>query len=320
MRPEHFHYLLEINRYHSISSAARALHLSQTTLSSIVKSAEAELGFPIFQRAPNGVTTTAEGERLMALAWEIDVKYEALLSLKTRENSQTQPITVLMSPSVNVGLAIPLSKQFYRFELHGNLAFEEWPGLEIGPRILQNTANVGVSYLSASELESFQKEADKHTVHVEPLFPDRFYLLVGSEHPLARREAVNISEVKDERLAIVTRFCANTGDLLWRELFRSCAQMVSYPNIFTMKQAVRTQGMVGILTGYSIHADSGTAGEGLCTIPIHMNFAVNQISIYLIHREDRSLRYQERILVTCIKEYFQEVSHEAGAFGLPDRD
>lgn len=313
MRPEHFHYLLEINRYHSISSAARALHISQTTLSSIVKAAETELGFPIFQRAPNGVTTTTEGERLMALAWEIDVKYEELLSLKNQESSQTQPITVLMSPNVNEGLAIPLSKQFYRFELHGNLAFEEWPGQEIGPRIIQNAASMGVSYLSDSELEGFRKEADKNKVKLEPLLRDRFYLLVAKDHWLAGRDSVRIAEINDERLAIVTSFCSNVSDPLWRALARGCSQSISYPNISTMKQAVRTQGMIGLLTGYAINADGSMDSEQYHTIPIEMESGINHIHIFLIRRGDRSLRYQEKILVTCVKEHFQEYAQRNGA-------
>ena len=311
MRPEHFHYLLEINRYHSISSAARALHMSQTTLSSIVKTAEDELGFPIFQRAPNGVTVTAEGNRLMALAWEIDVKYEELLSLKNQENSPAQPINVLLSPSVNVGLAIPLSKQFYQFELRGNLAFEEWPGLEVGPRIIQNAANIGVAYLSAAELEVFRKDADRSKVNIEPLLQDKFYLIVSKKHWLTGREKIHLSEINDERLAIVTSFCSNTGDPLWRALARSSSRTISYPNISAMKQAVQTQGMIGILTGYAIHGDGGVDPAQFSAIPIEMDASPNRIWIYLIRRGDRSLRYQEKVLVSCIQEHFGACSRLA---------
>ena len=74
MKLEHFHYLLEIYRLHSISAAARKLHIKQTTLSAIVKAAEEEIGFSIFQRTPGGVTTTPAGEELMSLAWEINLR------------------------------------------------------------------------------------------------------------------------------------------------------------------------------------------------------------------------------------------------------
>ena len=80
MKLEHFRYLLEVGRLHSISAAARSLHIRQTTLSAIVKSAEEELGYPIFRRTPSGVAATAAGERFLVLAWEINLKYEELLS------------------------------------------------------------------------------------------------------------------------------------------------------------------------------------------------------------------------------------------------
>ena len=60
---EHFQYMLEIDRCRSISAAARSLGLVQTTLSSIVKTVESALGFPIFQRTPNGVAPTVLGEQ-----------------------------------------------------------------------------------------------------------------------------------------------------------------------------------------------------------------------------------------------------------------
>ena len=50
MKLEQVRYMLEINRLHSISAAARSLHVGQTTLSAIVKSVEEEVGFSIFQR------------------------------------------------------------------------------------------------------------------------------------------------------------------------------------------------------------------------------------------------------------------------------
>ena len=84
MKLEHFRYLLEINRLHSISAAARSLHISQTTLSSVVKNIETELGFPVFQRTPDGVAATTDGKKLMELAWDVNIKYEELTKLRDR--------------------------------------------------------------------------------------------------------------------------------------------------------------------------------------------------------------------------------------------
>ena len=117
MKLEHFHYLLEIHRFHSISAASRKLHIGQTTLSAIVKAAEEEVGFQIFQRAPEGVLTTSAGEKFMTLAWEINLQYEKLMALKRRTTAGAPSINVLMAPTISVRLSIPLLEQFYRFNI-----------------------------------------------------------------------------------------------------------------------------------------------------------------------------------------------------------
>ena len=115
MKLEQFHYLLEINRLRSISAAARSLHIRQTTLSAMVKTVEEEVGFPIFQRAPTGVIATPAGEQFMSLAWEINVKYDELLSLKQRSIDGSQTISLLLAPSLLPVLSIPLTQRFHKF-------------------------------------------------------------------------------------------------------------------------------------------------------------------------------------------------------------
>ena len=80
MRMEHLQYLIEIGRRHSISAAAQELYLGQTTLSSIVKSAEDELGFPLFYRTHSGVQATAEGDEALSLIGDIHACYEKFSS------------------------------------------------------------------------------------------------------------------------------------------------------------------------------------------------------------------------------------------------
>lgn len=243
----------------------------------------------------------------MALAWEIDVKYEELISLKDRDKNSAQPIPILTCPSVNVGLSIPLAKRFYQFELHGNLTFEEWSRLEIGPRILQNAANIGVSYLTNREIEEFQRSAGKSKTRIEQLYQDRFYLLVSKDHPLAQRQSVTPAELYDEQLAMVTNFSLGANSQPLGDIRHNCTRIISYPNIFVMKQAILQENMVGILTGYAIYHGRGIDPAQYRIIPLHELEMENLIFICLLRCNDRHLRYQERILVTCIKDYFLEL-------------
>lgn len=307
MRLEYFQYLLEIKRTRSISSAAKALHIGQTTLSAIVKSVESELGYSIFQRTPAGVDTTTEGEQLMALAWQIDIKYEELLSLKNHSTSNARPIPLLVCPSVNIGLSVPLSQRFYQFELRGNLVFEEFSRLDIYFYILQNSANMGVTYLTPADIARFALESEANHIRVTPLLRDRFYLFVSSSHPLARRTSVTMEDIHGECLAYVTNFRTYDSDKLFGALERNCARIVSFPDAFLMKQAILEQQMVGLLAGYAIAYSGSFSPSQYCAVPIDVPEKDNQIDICLICRTSRELRYQERILASCIEAYFQEL-------------
>ncbi|MFR1109748.1 MAG: LysR family transcriptional regulator [Anaerotruncus colihominis] len=122
---EHFQYMLEIDRCRSISAAARSLGLVQTTLSSIVKNVESALGFPIFQRTPNGVAPTVFGEQFLTLGGEIHVRFEELLRLKSgfRKHRSNPYLRARINQSA------PLAQRFYQF-FHHTWSLRNAPGLK----------------------------------------------------------------------------------------------------------------------------------------------------------------------------------------------
>ena len=116
MRMEHLQYLIEIGRRHSISAAAQELYLGQTTLSSIVKSAEDELGFPLFYRTHSGVQATAEGDEALSLIGDIHACYEKILQLNAHSND-TAPIPLILSPRSTLYWPCPSTGCFWKKNL-----------------------------------------------------------------------------------------------------------------------------------------------------------------------------------------------------------
>lgn len=310
MRPEYFNYLLEIHHHHSISAAAHALHIGQTTLSSIVRSVEKELGFPIFLRSPAGVATTMEGERFMDLAWEICVRFDQLKSLKSREEDNARPIRVLMSPCVNVGLAVPLSTQFSAFELRGDLAIEEQASTDIVPDIIRDDANIGVTHLSASAVETILRQ-EHRTLQIECLYQDRACLLLPPGHRLSNHTAIRLSDLDGERLATITGFRTVHNQSFLDALIEHARQSISFPNMSAMGRAVREENMVGVTTWYAMQSG------GICPACQAIPFDAQEdergiMSICVVYRIDRCPRYQEQILLSCIRDYFQDFSSKHG--------
>ena len=64
-------YIIEIDKQSSISQAAKKLYVAQSNLSRSLKRIEKEFNIVIFERTPNGVITTREGQRFIKHAKEI---------------------------------------------------------------------------------------------------------------------------------------------------------------------------------------------------------------------------------------------------------
>lgn len=98
MRMEYLRYLLEISRHRSISTAAQALYLSQTSLSTTVRRIEDELGFHIFSRTHSGVEITAEGEEALALITEILIRFDKIQRLGKLGSAATPAVLLCQIP------------------------------------------------------------------------------------------------------------------------------------------------------------------------------------------------------------------------------
>lgn len=308
MHSEHFRYLLEINRCGSISLAARKLHIRQTTLSAFVKSLETELGFSIFRRTPSGVITTSEGKRLMALAWELDVRCEELFSLKKHSDYEAKPVSVLMCPSINIGLSIPLCQRFFHFDLRGDLFLSEVSRLDIAANITQGTTNIGVTYLTDAEIQQTRQNLTDTGVQLFHLWSDQFYFCTPQIYTSEYPAFITQEEFRQEPLAMVTNFCSGGQKERYSNLYMDGHHITFFPDIALMHQAMLEQNMAGILTGYVFYHSGTFDGRDFHAIPIYKDGSPTVIHVCLLCREERYLRYQERILLNCILNYFSALA------------
>ena len=301
MKLEYLIYLPEIDRLRSISSAAALFHIPQTTLSAAVNAIENELGFHIFQRTPAGVTPTAEGRELIDLAREIAVQYEELTRLK-KAPLFIPTIPVLASPHITNAISLPLAELFYRFEIRGNLFFEEHPSSDIFSRLLDHTASIGVAFLSPGELELLREPVRQNHMILEEFFSDRMYLLTAPDHPFAHRESVGMAELLSARIAMVS---ARKYDKLLGRFFLECNQVVTFADVNLVRDAVLTGKYVALSPRFGSGWESG--GEtGLCCIPLTDTERENRLRLCLLHYEDHLLRLPERIVVSGIREILNE--------------
>lgn len=307
MKLEQCHYLLEVNRLHSISAASQSLHIGQTTLSAIVKRTEEEFGFSIFQRTPTGVDTTPIGERFLELLWEVDMKYEDLLRVKQRDATSVPTIKLLIAPTISFRLALPLAADFSRFDVHGHLVFEELPSELVGEHILKNEGNIGLAYMTRDELETMRRGFQRHSLNAEQLYADELCALVAGSHRLAGRSGLDIQEILSERIASAAP--ERNDKILGDAILFSSPRISRFSSPDDMCQAVLYQNLVGFAPRFMLEHGAKQAPEGLRLIPLRNTQRENRMYICLLTCKKHNLRYQENILTTCIRDYFQNLNN-----------
>lgn len=102
-------YIIEIERYSSISLAAKKLYVAQSNLSRAVKKLEKEFDIVIFERTPKGVETTREGHRFINHAKEI------LYQVNSLTNTYNDTLQSNISLRVSVPRASYISEVFSEY-------------------------------------------------------------------------------------------------------------------------------------------------------------------------------------------------------------
>jgi len=107
---------LAITRMKSISRTAEQLFMSQSTATTRLQRLERRLGYALFERLPNGVKLTADGERMLPLA-------ESIVHLEdqmTQLNRSHTPILRVMSGRAFVSTDVPecLTRMMKKHNVH----------------------------------------------------------------------------------------------------------------------------------------------------------------------------------------------------------
>ena len=300
MRTEYLPYLLEIDSRHSISAAAQELFLSQTTLSNIVKKTEEELGFPLFTRTHSGVTPTEEGKQALDLIWEINSRYEQILRLKDH-SVQAQSVSILLSPSVYASLALPLNEAFLSADPNGNLEYRTENGEDISGLIIKGDAGIGLTYFSRNDLESTKLVASKYQIDLEVLMSDTLYALMNTDNPLAKQPAISAEDLSGIPMAMLPHFKNAENQPVHLLYSDRNNQIMTFPSVSLICQAVLHSDMVAILPGYAIR---GKAGSSLAQVPLRFPDHNYEIYLCLLHRSKNNMSWHEKTAVQCVRKHF----------------
>ena len=130
-------YIIELEKYSSISLASKELYVAQSNLSRAIKKIEEEFGIVIFERSPKGITTTREGHRFINQAKEI--LYQV--------NTLTETYSDLSDNSVKLRISVPRAS--YISEVFTNYV-----------NTLNKEDNLRIHYQEANAMQTIQNIID----------------------------------------------------------------------------------------------------------------------------------------------------------------
>ena len=197
-------YFLAIARTLNFTRAAEECHVAQPSLTRAMHQLEGELGGDLFRRERPHAQLTELGQRMLPLLGQCyNSAIEARSLASALKSGQIGALRLALSHTIDVGLLVPciseLSRQFQGMELKflRDSATGVAECLKQGQAELALAAPIGEAW---DRLDSW------------PLFTEGFELIVSQQHRLANREAIEIEELRGERLLVRT-YCEQGSEV-----------------------------------------------------------------------------------------------------------
>ena len=94
MKLEQLRQIVAIEKYKSISKAAKELYMGQPALSSSLNNLEKKIGVQIFSRNPQGVTPTEDGKKILEMAHRIINESNAIMGYSKQNDPEQMTGTI----------------------------------------------------------------------------------------------------------------------------------------------------------------------------------------------------------------------------------
>jgi LysR family transcriptional regulator, regulator for metE and metH len=187
----HLDVLREVDQRGSLTSAAKALHLTQSALSHTIRKLEEQLGISIWHREGRRLRLTQAGEYLLAVANRLLPQLE-LAEERIGQYAQGERGTL------RIGMECHPCYQWLLKVVAPYLA--AWPDVDVD--VKQKFQFGGIGALFAYEIDMLVTPDPilKSGLHFEPVFDYEQVLVVGGMHKLKTADWVRPKQLADETL------------------------------------------------------------------------------------------------------------------------
>jgi DNA-binding transcriptional LysR family regulator len=272
-------YIIKVAETGSITEAAKALFISQPSLSTAIREIEKEAGLTIFTRSRQGIALTKEGLEFLGYARNVVQQMELLednyitnASKKIRFAVSTQHYT--FTSNAFVEMIKRFGQERYEFILN------ETQTRQIMEDVKNRFSDLGVLFISKENETVIRKELAERNLEFHALISAKPHAFMSVTHPLAKKAAVSLEELNPyPRLNFIQGSFASA---YWSEELFSSQEAAKQIRISDRGAIVNL--MIG-MEAYTISSGifpSYLQGDAIVAVPVqedevmHIGYILNQ--------------------------------------------
>lgn len=189
-------YAITVADYRSMNKAAKALYISQPSLSEAIKELEREIGIAIFIRSNRGITITLEGNEFLGYARQVATQYQLMEEQYIDKKKLRKKFSVSMQHyTFAVKAFVEMVKQFgmdeYEFAVHETKTFE------VIEDVKTFKSELGILYLNDFNEKVLTKILNESDIEFIPLFNCKTYVYLWKGNPLASKEVITMKDLEE---------------------------------------------------------------------------------------------------------------------------
>ncbi|WP_274361794.1 LysR family transcriptional regulator [Paenibacillus thermotolerans] len=183
-------YFIEVARFLSFTKAAEHLHITQPTLSKMIKTMEEELGVALFDRSGKHVELTDAGEAILRSAKHIVKSLDELSAeLNNLMKIKKGKLRLGIPPMIGGYFFSSVIDRFHKAYPHIQLQLVEKGGRRIESDVVHGELDAGLVILPVGDESKF---------HIMPCLEENLMLVAHAGHPLGERKKVQLLELENE--------------------------------------------------------------------------------------------------------------------------
>ncbi|WP_298938625.1 LysR family transcriptional regulator, partial [uncultured Ruegeria sp.] len=183
MEMNQIRYFLAVVEYRNFTHAARAMNVSQPSLTTAIRKLEDRLGGRLFLRDRAGCSLTPLGAVVLPYLKEVlQQTQKAMVDAKRYVRLEGIPISVGVSEGIG------------QFKIANAIARYQARAPEINFEIIIDKQNALLNGLREGRFDIAITNADaaSELYQAEPLYRETYRVVVSATHPLSQRESVNL--------------------------------------------------------------------------------------------------------------------------------